>query len=367
MHDWDDDRIFQRACVGLADKGHEVTLIATDTPEKPHMGVNFVTIQRRKGLNRRILSSREAYLNALQVDADIYHFHDPDLLPWMYLFAKKGRRVIYDVHENYSERLQDVLKPIVRLSSLAVKVWRSFENTCAKSFNGIITTTKSMQELFRDVNKPILAVSNTPYLISLNDVDLPNQKAPFTIYTSGSHSNKRNCMQTVEALPEILKEFPEVRMIFVGRYLPNGYEQQLLTRSRELGVVEHLELHGMLPWKENFTRTATMEIGCVFYEDNLNNRVTVPNRLFEYMYARVAVIGENFPEVKRVVEGAECGVTVNSADPSSIAKGVIELLRDQKKLREKQLNGRRAVEEKYAFDHELDRMIEFYQLVIKAS
>ena len=86
-------------------------------------------------------------------------------------------------------------------------------------------------------------------------------------------------MKAVEALPAIVKEVPNVKMKFVGRFQPPGYEQELINKAAELGVAENFETEGMLPWLENFKRISTAHVGCVFYNDNLNNRVTLPNRL----------------------------------------------------------------------------------------
>jgi glycosyltransferase involved in cell wall biosynthesis len=359
MHAWNDDRIFQRACIGIGNKGHDIVLIATEPPSNEEKGVQIIPLKKRTGIKRRIFSSFEAYKKAKKLDSDIYQFHDPDLLPWMWLLSRKGKRVIYDVHENYSERLQNSSLPAF-IKVLALKTWIEFERFCVSRFSGVITTTNSMQQLFNGISTPKIAVSNTPYIKVLEGINLDTEKQPFTIYTSGTHSNKRNCMQTVEALPLILKEIPQAQMIFVGRYSPASFEQELNDRAKELGVSDHLETYGMQPWKENFKRTAFMEVGCVFYADNPNNRVTIPNRLFEYMYAHVAVIGESFPEIKRVIEKAACGLTVNSADSSEIANGIIALFKDQKALKRKQKSARAAIESEFAFEIELEKMIDFY-------
>jgi glycosyltransferase involved in cell wall biosynthesis len=364
MHPWDNVRIYQRACMGLLKKGLEIHLIATYPGKKPQeSGVQFHWLKQRQGWKRRIYSSREAYKLALNIDADVFHFHDPDLLPWMLFLSFKGKKVVYDAHENYTERVLGLSFPNWIRLPLA-KFWSFFECFCVAKFAGIITTTYSMQSIFSNINIPKLVVSNTIYLSALGDVNLKVDKKPFTIYTSGSHSDKRNCMQTIEALPFILKKIPEVRLIFVGTYYPEDYDIRLKYRAKELGVERRVETEGILSYKDNFSRTAQMEIGCVFYEDNVNNRVTIPNRLFEYMYAGVAVIGESFFEVKKVIEESHCGILVNSSDPESIADGVIRLFSDIAALRKMQSNGRSKIISTYAYEHELEKMNAFYNSLI---
>lgn len=367
MHRWDDVRIYQRACIGLLNKGFIIHLITTYPGKQPaETGLQLHWLKPRQGWRRRIFSSREAYICALNIDADVFHFHDPDLLPWMLLLSYKGKKVIYDAHENYLERILGLKLPN-RIKLPLAKFWSIFERFCVAKYAGIITTTHSMLSLFSTVNIPKLVVSNTPYLFELGDINLKVNKKPFTIYTSGSNSDKRNCMQTIEALPFILKKIPEARLVFVGTFFPEFYEIRLKSRAKELGVETRVNIEGMLSYKDNFIRTAQMEIGCVFYGDNINNRVTIPNRLFEYMYAGVAVIGESFFEVKKVIEESQCGVVVNSSDPESIADGVISLFSDIPALRKMQSNGRSRIISTYAYEHELEKMIAFYNSITVAT
>lgn len=364
MHQWNDVRIYQRACIGLANKGLEIHLIATCPDIAPdESGIFFHWLKQRQGWKKRFISSREAYKTALNIEADIFHFHDSYLLPWMLLLSFKGRRVIYDVHENYAERILALSFPNWVKFTLA-KFWSFFELFCASKFAGVVTTTQSMQEIFQKTNTPKIVVSNSIYLSALSDLIVNVDKKPFTIYTSGSHSAKRNCMQTVEALPLILKKIPKAKLIFAGSYYPEEYKVSLRLRAKELGIDDKVETEDLLSYKENLKRTAQMEVGCVFYENNINNRVTVPNRLFEYMYAGVAVIGESFCEVKKVIEDSQCGVVVDSSDPESIADGVIRLFSDIQTLRKMQSNARRRIISTYAYEHELEKIISFYNSIV---
>lgn len=364
MHAWDNVRIFHRACIGLLVKGFEIHLIAT-SPENTQSdsGVQFHWLKKRKGIKRRIFSSREAYKLALKINADLFHFHDPDLLPWMLLLTLRKRKIIYDIHENYNERIL-TLKVPNWIKIFISKLWVSFERFCISKFAGIITTTQSMQDIFSNINVLKIIVSNSVYMSALHDINFRVEKIPFSVYSSGSHSDKRNCMQTILALPLILKKFPKTKLIFAGTFCPENYKDILMCKAKELGVDTHLEIQGMLSYRNNFNRTTKMEIGCVFYEDNVNNRVTIPNRLFEYMYAGVAVIGESFPEVRNVIEQADCGIIVNSSDPESIANAIIELFADIPKLRKMQLNARNRIKTTYAFEHDLESMVSLYNKII---
>jgi glycosyltransferase involved in cell wall biosynthesis len=363
MHDWDDDRIFQRACIGLAREGHKVTLIAHFDGSSIVDGVNIVGIQKRKGVARRIFSSIEAVLIARKIDADIYHFHDPDLLPWMALLALSGREIVFDMHEFYEVRfyqwnLPNIFRPLI------ARIYRNFSNLMIHRFAGLVTVTDTMADLYRKTAKNIIVIPNTVDLVRLSNVDLtqPKKSRP-VIIISGSHGSSRNCMQAVEALPKIVERIPDILLSFVGRYSPTGYDKMLRDKARELNVADNLEVSGMLPWEQNFSRIAQSHVACMFYEDNLNNRTTLPNRLFEYMFCGVPVLAEDFPEPRKIIQKYNCGLLVNSSEPESIAMGAIEILLNPNSAAVMGGNGRNAILEHLSFNVELKRMVEFYTTI----
>lgn len=367
MHDYNDDRIFERAAKGAYSLGNRVFLIATYPSDAEIEGIKIVGLKKRNGLKRRFNSSFEAYGKAKKIKADIYHFHDPDLIPWMALLSFSGKKVIYDVHENYESRMYKLPFP-VSINRLLAGVYRKFETSIANKFAGITVVTESMKDLFKKFKKPICVVGNVVYLDRLKNVRInPQGKDRFVIYTSGTNSASRNCINTIEALPAILKEVPDVKMKFVGRYHPESFRQQMIDKAKDLGVPDNVIIEGMIPWEENFTRTAEAGIGCVFYEDNPNNRVTLPNRLFEYMFCGVAVLGEDFPEVRKVLNETSAGLCLNSSDPGSIAEKAIFLLKNPEKMIEMGENGRKAVLEKYNFENTLIDLMSFYHRILNPA
>jgi glycosyltransferase involved in cell wall biosynthesis len=363
MHTWNDDRIFQRACCGLADEGMNIHLIACKEEDSIVNNVHIHAISKRSGIKRRIFSSRDAYKLLKKSKPDIVHFHDPDLLPWMLLLSIQGYKVVYDIHENYLARFE-YLPSIPR--KIASWVYKTFEHFCISRFSGIVVTTESMKNLYSKIHTHKLVVGNIPYLKALTHLNEDLKKDDkITIITSGTNSDARNCMQTVEAMPYVLKAFPNVQFKFAGNYHPSSMKENMRQKAEELGVSANLILEDNLPWLQNFKRVAKAHIGCVFYEDNLNNRVTIPNRLFEYMIGKLAIVGESFPEVSKTLLDADCGVSVNSSDPKNIAEGIISILQNPELMAQQSINGYNAVLNKYNFENSLKEQIIFYKKILE--
>ena len=360
MHDWNDDRIFERAAVGLASLGHEVTFVAPAEKDMVSEGVIIKAIPKRSRLKKHLYGPGEAFREMKKIQADIYHFYNPNMMWKMRSWAKNGHAVFIDIHENYEARV-DAL-PLPRwIRKMAVPLYRKLENRMCSHYAGITVVTNTMKNKLASSGTPVLVVDNVPYLKRLQQVQLAEKKSVRpTIITSGTHSDARNCMKAVEALPEIVKKIPDVMMKFVGRFQPPEYENQLASRAKELGVENNFETAGMLPWLDNFKRISSAHVGCVFYNDNLNNRVTLPNRLYEYMYVGLAVLGENFPEVKNVLVNSNCGETVNSQNPQDIAEKAVRLLKDPDQLEMFTKNARKAILEKHNFELALANLEAFY-------
>mgnify|MGYP006954327009 CR=1 FL=1 len=51
--------------------------------------------------------AKHAYEAALALDCELYHLHDPELLPYALKLKRHGKTVIFDSHEFYSLLIQE--------------------------------------------------------------------------------------------------------------------------------------------------------------------------------------------------------------------------------------------------------------------
>ena len=98
-HEEEDIRIFRKECVSLAEAGYDVYLVERGESYEKN-GVHIVGVGEIPAgrLKRMTQGAKKVYAAAKALDADIYHFHDPELLPYGLKLKKAGKKVIFDSH-----------------------------------------------------------------------------------------------------------------------------------------------------------------------------------------------------------------------------------------------------------------------------
>jgi glycosyltransferase involved in cell wall biosynthesis len=92
-----------------------------------------------------------------------------------------------------------------------------------------------------------------------------------------------------------------------------------------------------------------------------------PTKLFEYMSAGIPVIASDFPAWRSIVEGHDCGLSVDPCDPAAIADAIRLLIDDEAGARRMGENGRRAVLEHYGWTAERDKLLALYDALAAAA
>ena len=352
-----DTRIFHKEAKTLVRAGYDVTLIAQYDGDTMVEGVRVRGLPKpRNRLSRIFGLTWRAFWLSLRERADVYHFHDPELLPIGVMLKLLTRaKVSYDVHEDVPEQILTkhwiptfLRRPIAVTFNLAEKL-------LAKGLDGIVVATEGIAEKFRRLN-PIV-IHNCPDLTMLpNPSPAPREGKEKVLVYVGGISRLRGAFEMIRAL-EHLAHIGGLRLDLIGRFDPPELEQELQAlpgyqRARFLGWMEPEDVYKHL---------AESDIGLVCLHPKPRFVVAWPVKLFEYMAAGLPVIASNFPLWKEIVEGNKCGLCVDPLNPKEIAKAIEYLLTHPEEARRMGENGRRAVLEKYNWEQESEKLLAVYE------
>src|SRR5690554_3414713 len=94
-----DTRIFLKECRSLAKAGYEVKLVAQHPKREMVDGIEIIPVNRTsKGrLSRILFFVWRVFFVAIKTKSQVYHFHDPELVPAGILMRLMGKKVIFDI------------------------------------------------------------------------------------------------------------------------------------------------------------------------------------------------------------------------------------------------------------------------------
>jgi len=357
-----DTRIFHKECITLSKAGFNITLITQNDNSDVIQGINIISIPKVKSRFHRIfLLSWQTYKKAKEVNADLYHFHDPELLLIGFLLKKfTKKKVIYDVHEDVYEQILTKYWIPMWLRRIISKTFNIIEKNIAKSFDAIVVATEGIAEKFKNLHH--LVIHNYADISMLPDKKQIKcwEKIDKLIY-AGAISKIRGIFEMVHAL-EYLDPSCGIQLMLIGKFESNSLESEI----RLLPGYNSVIFLGWLDNKEVYTQLQNAHIGLVCLYPEPRYLVSLPVKLFEYMAAGIPVIASNFPHWKEIIEGNNCGITVDPLNPREIAAAIEFIISHPEEARKMGENGCRAVIEKYNWENEGKKLIRLYEELLNS-
>jgi glycosyltransferase involved in cell wall biosynthesis len=363
VHTARDVRIFHKECKTLASADYEVFLIAQHDKKEVIDGVHIIPLPRVKGrLKRMLLLPFMGLIRALNLKAKVYHFHDPELLlAGILLKILTGKKIIYDIHEDYSKQiLSKYYIPNVLRKGIAHAV-RMIEYISSLFFDSIVAATDDIMKNFSYYKKAI-SVKNFPIIENFSNTIriIDKDKDVFYLIYTGGLTETRGIIQIVQAL-ELVDTNNQVKLILCGEFDPPDLEIKVrklrgFEKVKYLGWVEHMEILALL---------SKADVGLVCLHPAINYITSLPVKLFEYMIAGIPVIASNFPLWKEIIEGNKCGICVDPLSTKEIAGAIRYLMEHSDEARKMGENGREAVLEKYNWEKEGKKLINLYGELLK--
>ncbi len=357
VHPAFDDRIFHRECKTLANAGYSVYLIASHYKDEVVTGVHILHLPRKNSrLYRFLVKDWIALLKALYVNAQVYHFHDPELIFVGLLLKLFGKKVIYDVHE-------DVGKQILNKNWLGSLFIRKFisgifdfvEQIVSSKFDAIVAATESITKRF-DPNKTILLRNFS--ILELIDKAEPAYRDTdkFIIIYAGGLTRIRGIKEIIQAIGLLNGS---VELWLFGRWESERFEEE----CKLINGWENVRYFGFRKLEEVYSFMKACNAGIVTLYPQKNYLYSLPVKAFEYMACKLPIVMSNFSYWKDFFK--DCALFVDPSDPRDIADKISFLVENSVVVWKLGNNGRRLVQTKYSWEAESKKLVLLYRELIK--
>ena len=363
-----DSRIFYKEAKSLKKAGYDTTVIGHTNSklEKEVDDIKIVGIEKKVEIKSYLSLLRRLLKEALDVNADVYHCHEPEsFLVAIYLKIFKRKKIIYDVHEHYID--------VLPLSSPQRKLFLGFmlylvEPLFCRYADAIITADEEIAKRYKKFSKNVHPIFNFPSFEVFKPSDNQDLKEKyenhFVIIYVGGMSEERGILELIKAVHKVSRTYPLVKLLLLGNFGTKDFEERCIeyVRSNDLAVI--VEFLGFMPHKTIPKYIIVADIGTVLlYPTTRFIKTAYPIKLFEYIICGKPVIASNLPAMGKIVKESGCGVLVNPMDIQEIAETIIYLLEHPEELKEMGESGRKAVEEKYSWENMEIRLIKVYSEV----
>lgn len=322
-----DSRIFYREARTARKAGLSVAVVGPHDTGEVVDGVEIIPLRKsRSRLMRRLFAPFKAMYEIRKLQPRIVHFHDPEFIFAAVILKAVGYRIVWDVHEYYSE---------VQTAYAKVGVVRTLKRTlisclvekgpCAL-FDRCVFPTKALKRTFGNLPNSIACVNLLP-LSEFPDKGL-DVKKEYDIIFMGSMSpfRARAFMEMVGMLRESRGGF---RAALLG--VPESTREWMVSNAPSVEFLNAMTFLPRVPHAQVSGVLRRARIGFNYHPMERRFQVALPVKVYEYMACGIPVVCSRFPELSEQLRDDEMSL-VDSDDQADYAAAVNKLLSDSDRL-----------------------------------
>lgn len=347
---------------GSVRDGFEVVIVAPHDRDESRDNVRIRALPTaRNRLDRITRICLLCTQRALAERPDIYHLHDPDLVPWGLLLRLLGKRVIYDVHEDY------ITAAVVRhwlpgWAQPLLAAWVRLLNAVANRAFVILIAERYYRRSFPNAVDMLNYAKLDEYEGLAGIKHDPAARGRIRLLYAGSITESRGAhhhLRLLEHLPA------SAELLLIGQCSVSSLARTLAEHTSADPRFRFVFDPNWLA-KERIIEAyhETWTAGLALFPDTSHYREKELTKFYEYMAAGLPIVCSNFPTWRDLIERQELGFCVDPKDPAAAVAAIRWLAEHPEAAQAMGERGRRLVQERFNWDSQMQILNDLYRRML---
>jgi glycosyltransferase involved in cell wall biosynthesis len=320
-NDLNGDQRLHRIASTLDQAGYRVRVVGREKPESRPLPLRTYQQHRLrlpfvKGIGFYLSYNLALWWYLLRHPSEVITANDLDTLPGAYLAARWGRRtLVYDSHEYFTEVPELVSRPRIR------QVWLTLERWLFPRLSTVYTVNHSLARIYEATYQlPVAVIRNVPF----PRAGSPRQAPPRILLYQGALNLGRGLDLMIDAMAHL----PGYTLWIVGS---GDLAADLHTQADLAPWRDRIVFHGFMDPDALAQLTPQAGLGLSLEADlGANYHYASPNKVYDYVQARLPILVSDLPEMRAIVEQYQVGqvLPLDQRTPEALADRVRLMLED---------------------------------------
>jgi glycosyltransferase involved in cell wall biosynthesis len=239
------------------------------------------------------------------------------------LSTVRRRTLVYESHEYWAGVLEDrpMTRTVVRLLERAA---------CRRSAFTIVVNDLIADEMATAYGsqRPIV-VQNATGIELVDGIGTRSSNQPLNVLYHGIVAPNRGLEQLIRATSMTIRP---CRLVIRG---DGPLVENLRLLADHLEIADRVEFAPAVPLDLLVVAASRSDVGVWIGPPTPNNLMSLPNKIFEYLAAGLAIISSDFPEISRLLEETNAGFVCRGTDEEQVAEYLDLLASDDRLLESK--------------------------------
>jgi glycosyltransferase involved in cell wall biosynthesis len=372
--------------ISLVKAGHEVYVFCLNYGDKKDFETYYGAKIFRKRIKKSYINKMRGLTNTFfdfypyfwtknvltltkRFPIDCIHAHDLHMLPSAFKINKKLKvKVVADLHENYVDALKhySFVNTFPGNILISIKKWYRKEREWLAKVDSIITVIEEAVQRYIDLGikqEKIYIVENYLNEATFNaggiQQNILNQyKSNFTLSYIGGFDGIRGIEYLINAVPYIVKEINNFKLILVG---DGENKNDLKQLTENLNISDYVDFIGRVAYSEVPSYIAASDVCSIPHLKNSHTDNTIPHKLFQYMALKKPVLVTNCLPLKRIVESSNSGKAYQFDSSYELSEKIVAMYKNSEELQKMGDNGAKVVNEIYNWRESEKVLVKMYE------